>query len=327
MHWRRGLWTILAGALLALGGVAFSQPALQPGWGHVMLPTAAGRALPAILRGISIDSPARLTALAASVRALRSVPAVRLVLDPGTTPGTYSPAINRLRPAAYVMAELVDSEAMKGLSLREVRSRARSFGAAFKDRVDLWEIGNEVNGEWVGRNQGEIDAKVGAMFDVIHGELGKPTALTLNYWAGPQCYAKDWEATLTYARKMPVRVRMGVDYLFLSLYETACDPVQRPSARQLAATFAALARIFPNAKLGIGEIGAQGVDDGLLQEPDLAEKQRVARRYYGMDAALRQSLGTRWVGGYFWWYYTRDAVPMERAGSLWPTLDELLAGL
>jgi hypothetical protein len=86
------------------------------------------------LRGISIDSPARLTALAASVRALRSVPAVRLVLDPGTTPGTYSPAINRLRPAAYVMAELVDSEAMQGLSPREAaraalarRSRTKSI--------------------------------------------------------------------------------------------------------------------------------------------------------------------------------------------------------
>jgi hypothetical protein len=318
---------MLAAALLALGGAAFSQPALQPGWGHAMLPTAAGRPLPATLRGITIDSTTRLPALVASVRALRSVPAVRLVLDPDTTPGTYSAAINRLRPAAYVMAELVDSEAMKGFSVFEVRIRARSFGAAFRDRVDLWEIGNEVNGEWVGRDQAQIDAKVAAMFDVVHGELGKPIALTLNYWAGPQCYARPWEATLAYARAMPERVRMGVDYLFLSLYETACDPAQRPSARHLADTFLALARIFPKARLGIGEIGAQGVDDGLPKEPDLAEKQRVARRYYGMDAALRRSLGARWVGGYFWWYYTRDAVPMGRAGSLWPTLDELLAGL
>ena len=30
---------------------------------------------------------------------------------------------------------------------------------------------------------------------------------------------------------MPKRVRVGVDYVFLSLYETACDPVQQPAAK------------------------------------------------------------------------------------------------
>ncbi len=126
---------------------------------------------------------------------------------------------------------------------------------------------------------------------------------------------------------MPERVRTGVDYVFLSLYETACDPVQRPTPRQLLETFRALARIFPKAKLGMGEIGAQGVADGLPAEPALPEKQRIATRYHGMNAALRARLGPRWAGGYFWWYYTRDAVPMGRAGSLWPTLDDLLAGM
>jgi hypothetical protein len=162
---------------------------------------------------------------------------------------------------------------------------------------------------------------------VIHGELHAPTALTLNYWAGPQCYAHPWEATLAYAAAMPERVRTGVDYVFLSLYETACDPVQRPTASQLIASFRELARIFPQARLGIGEIGAQGREDGLPLDPVLADKQRIAARYYGMDAALRARLGPRFVGGYFWWYYLEDAVPMRRPASLWPTLDELLAGL
>ena len=316
----------LLGRLLCLCLCA-GTPAAPPPWGHAALPKTAGRPIPATLRGITIDSPARLIALTTSVRALHSVPTVRLVLDPGTQPQDYAPAIDRLRGAAYVMAELTDSVAMRRISVSGVRQRARTFGAAFKDSVDIWEIGNEVNGAWVGRSQAEIDAKVGAAFDVIHGELGKPTALTLNYWSGPQCYAKPWEVTLDYARAMPERVRLGADYVLLSLYETACDPVQRPSARQLAETFRALAVIFPNAKLGMGEIGAQGVADGLPAEPTLAEKQRIARRYYGMDAALRSKLGARWVGGYFWWYYTRDAVPADRAGSLWPTLDALLSAM
>jgi len=283
--------------------------------------------MPDQLRGITIDTTERLSATVASVGALRSVPTVRLVLDPGTQPADYAPAIKTLRPSAYIMAELLDSEAVKGFSVTAVKKRARTFGAAFKGQVDLWEIGNEVNGEWLGRNQAEIDAKVAAAFDVIHGELGARTALTLNYWSGPDCYAHPWEATLPYAGAMPERVRAGVDFVFLSLYETACDPVQRPTASQLIATFRQLARIFPKAKLGIGEIGAQGVADGLPSEPTLAEKQRIAARYYGMDAALRARLGPRYVGGYFWWYYTRDAVPKDRPGTLWPMLDDLLASI
>jgi len=330
MHWRAA-WRIgAAGAWLALGGSALPQAAPPPmplPAPHAALPTGAGRALPERLRGITIDSTDRLTATLVSVQALRAVPTVRLVLDPGTTPADYAPAISHLRPAAYVMAELLDSEAVRGVSVAGVKKRARTFGAALGGQVDLWEIGNEVNGAWVGRSQAEIDAKVAAAFDVIHGELGARTALTLNYWAGPQCYAYPWEATLTYARAMPERVRTGVDFVFLSLYETACDPVQRPTATQLIVTLREIARIFPKARLGIGEIGAQGRADGLPTEPTLAEKQRIAARYYGMDAALRARLGQRFVGGYFWWYYTRDAVPMARARSLWPTLDDLLAAI
>jgi hypothetical protein len=322
MHWRAAWQIGAAGAWLALGGSALSQTAP-----HSALPTTTGRALPERLRGITIDSTDRLTAMLASVRALRAVPTVRLVLDPGTTPADYAPAISHLRPAAYVMAELLDSEAVRGFSVAAVKKRARTFGAALGGQVDLWEIGNEVNGAWVGRGQAEIDAKVAAAFDVIHGELGGRTALTLNYWAGPQCYAYPWEATLTYARAMPERVRTGVDFVFLSLYETACDPVQRPTATQLIVTLREIARIFPKARLGLGEIGAQGRADGLPTDPTLAEKQRIAARYYGMDAALRARLGQRFVGGYFWWYYTRDAVPMARARSLWPTLDDRLAAI
>ena len=328
---RLAAWRIVgAGACLALGASALphgAAPAASTASAHGVLPKQAERPLPDRLRGVTIDSTARLTATLASVRALRSVPTVRLVFDPGTKPGDYAAAISHLRPAAYVMAELLDSEAVKGFSVAAVQQRARTFGAAFKGQVDLWEIGNEVNGDWLGRNQAEIDAKVAAAFDVIHGELGGRTALTLNYWAGPQCYAHPWEATLTYAATMPERVRLGANYVFLSLYETACAPAQRPTPSQLIVTFRALARIFPQARLGIGEIGAQGVADGLPAEPTLAEKQRIAARYYGMDSVMRARLGPRWVGGYFWWYFTRDAVPMGRADSLWPTLDALLAGL
>lgn len=83
---------------------------------------------------------------------------------------------------------------------------------------------------------------------------------------------------------------------------------------------------LPRARLGFGEVGAQGRADG-VPDPDLAEKQRIARRYYGMHDGLSRRLGDRWVGGYFWWYYRQDAVPKDRPESLWPTLDRLFSAM
>ena len=136
MHGRTA-WRIgAAAAWLALAGSALPQT-VPPAAPHAALPIAAGRALPDRLRGITIDSTDRLTATVLSVRALRAVPTVRLVLDPGTTPGDYAPAISHLRPAAYVMAELLDSEAMRGFSVAGVKKRARTFGAALGGRLFL----------------------------------------------------------------------------------------------------------------------------------------------------------------------------------------------
>ena len=83
---------------------------------------------------------------------------------------------------------------------------------------------------------------------------------------------------------------------------------------------AALGKICPYANLGIGEIGAQGVEDGLAADPSLEQKQAIAHRYYGMYTELRQKLGDRFVGGYFWWYFKRDVVDKQGGQSLLPAL-------
>lgn len=291
------------------------------------LPLAADRALPLPLRGVTADSVDGLTDLVTALKAHHAVPTVRIVMDPDSTPADYAPAIDRIRPHAYVMAQLLDSTAMAAMSPAQVRQRARAFTGALAGRVDLWEVGNELNGAWVGRNPAEINAKALAAWQVVSIERHMRSAITLNYWSGPDCYEKSWEPTLVFARDMPAKLRRGVDVVFLSIYETACEPVQQPTAAQLAKTLVALGRLFPTAQLGIGEVGAQGRADGLPADPTLAEKQRIARRYYGMQAELAARVGPRFVGGYFWWYYAEDAVPRLRAQSLWPVLDGLLSGL
>lgn len=301
-----------------------SDPAPQS---HPPIPFDPARPLPAVFRGVTTDSAWDVPALTAAIRAHRAAPIVRIVLDPQPQPAAYRPAIEALRPHAYLMGLLLDSTALRRFTAAEVAARADAYLAMYGDRIDLWEIGNELNGAWVGKTPEEINAKVQAAYDVVAGKYRKRTAITLNYWSGPNCYAKPWEDTLTYAAAMSRAVRDGTDYVMLSIYETACRPAQHPSAAAIGDTLARLGELFPNAKLAIGETGAQGQEDGLPKDPTLAKKRAIAGRYYGMDAALRARLGPRYVGGYFWWYYVEDAVPRNRPHSLWPTLDRLMSAL
>lgn len=286
------------------------------------LPAAAGRVLAEPLRGLTVETLDRSDALYEAISEHARAPTVRLVFQKGEPPSTYHAIVQRLRPRAFIVGELVDSDALAGMSAAQVRERATAYFAAFGSDVDLWEIGNELNGEWVGSGPAAINAKLDAAYDVIVRQHHAPAMITLNYWSGTNCYAKAWEPTLSFARTIPAEIREGTSYLALSIYETACSPRQQPNATEIAAMLTELGALFPKARLLIGEIGAQRKADG-FPEPDLAEKQRIARRYMGMHGELARLAGSRFVGGYFWWYYADDAVPRDKAGSLWPTLDEL----
>jgi hypothetical protein len=225
------------------------------------------------------------------------------------------------------MGELLDSSSVANTSVASYTARAREFVSRFGNKVDIWEVGNELNGEWLGAPN-DIMAKAQAAYDVVKKEnasLNLKAAITFNYWPSSDCYSQPWENTETFARSLAssTTIANGVDYVFLSFYETACSPRAHPTVTQVAQMFTTLKTIFPNAKVGFGEIGAQGKADGLSADPTLSEKQTVANTYYGMHNQLKSILGSRYVGGYFWWYYYQDAVPYNMTNSMWPTIENL----
>lgn len=289
--------------------------------------TAPGRTLPDTLYGVTTEYVTQLAALGVSLQNHARRTTTRIVFQSGMNASSYTSAVATLRTSGYIMGQLYDSTALQAASIAQCQQRTREFLTQFGDTIDIYEIGNELNGEWVGANQAEIDAKVSAIYSVIANEftnLSAKTAITLNYWPTSNYYAYPWENTLTYAQNMPASLRANVDYLLLSFYETAGDPIYYPTDQDFADIFSTLAPLFPNAKLGMGEIGAQGASDG-FPEPSFAEKQRIANRYYGMHSNVKSLLGahgSRYVGGYFWWYYFQDCVPQNKPGSLWPTIEQ-----
>ena len=277
------------------------------------------------LRGVTIDAPDDIEMAVSILSSSAKRLTVRLVMDPERAVDAYEKAVGVLIPHADVMIQVLDSTELPHYSAKWIADRTRAAMAAFGDDVGIWEIGNELNGSWVGVSPAQINEKAKAAYDVVRAGGGK-TAITFNYWSSSDCYSQPWEATLSYARQSAPTFA-DIDYVFLSVYETACAPSQRPSAADLASMLNSLGEMYPHSSLGIGEVGAQGVADGLSSDPSMAEKERLARYYYGLHDSLVAQVGPRYVGGYFWWYFREDVIDAPEKSSLWPILNELLNSL
>jgi hypothetical protein len=264
---------------------------------------AKPRRLPSPMVGVTLDTVEHLPETIEALAALPVMPVARIVFDRGPV-GMYTAAVDELRPVAFLMGELVDSSDFRRYSLAAYRERTRSYYAALGDDIDLWEIGNEVNGEWLGPPAAVVP-KLRAAFRLIEARGGR-TAMTLYF--NQDCWEKhDHEMFAWTERNVPAEMKAGLEYVFVSWYPDDCRGV----TPDWPAVFARLRTLFPAAKLGFGEIGRD-------RKTPRAAKARMVREFYGMER-----LGPRYIGGYFWWYFAEEMVP--KAKPLWRTLHDTVA--
>jgi hypothetical protein len=280
-----------------------SAAVLAIGFGPARAAAEGPRKLPSPMVGVTVDTVAHLPETIEALAALPVMPVARIVFDRGPV-SMYTAAVDELRPVAYLMGELVDSSDVRHYSLAAYRDRTRSYYAALGDRIDLWEIGNEVNGEWLGPTK-DVVAKLRAAFRYIEGRGGR-TAMTLYFNEG--CFEKRDHAMFAWTEKnIPADMKAGLDYVLVSWYPDDCRGV----TPDWPTIFARLRTVFPTARLGFGEIGRD-------RSAPRAAKARMVRDFYGMER-----LGARFVGGYFWWYFAEEMVPKSR--PLWRTLRDTVA--
>ena len=103
---------------------------------------------------------------------------------------------------------------------------------------------------------------------------------------------------------VPARMKTGLDYVLVSYYEDDCNGLQ-PDWQSV---FQRLGAMFPNSKLGFGEVGTQNT----------ARKTEFINRYYGTQVNV-----PNFIGGWFWWYYKDDMVPASK--PLWGVLNNAIA--
>lgn len=246
--------------------------------------------------GVTVDSIAGVSAIVDSLRLLPRKATTRIVFDEFVPATDYAAAARQIAGVSFVMGELLDSFYVKQYSVAEYVARTDEYLATLGSSVDIWEVGNEINGEWLGDTPSVVQKVTGA-YDRVEA-AGKPTALTLYYNEG--CWENRSNEMFAWTEaNIPQRMKDNLDYVFVSYYEDDCNGRQP----DWTAVFQRLAAMFPSSKLGIGECGTTKT----------ASKAAYIDRYYRMNVPV-----DRFIGGHFWWYFKQDMVPSTK--PLWATL-------
>jgi hypothetical protein len=252
------------------------------------------------LYGVTIDDPWNTTPTVAALVAFSRFITARIVFDEQESAHDYDGVVQPLAAVADLMGEILDSAFMRDLSVTQFQDRVDDYLNTWGSSVKIWEICNECNGEWLGRTDDVVN-KMSYAYDAAKAR-GFPTAVTLYYnqdcWSNPSNEMFRWAEA-----NIPPGVKQGSDYVLVSYYEDDCNGLQ-PDWQSV---FDRLALMFPNSQIGFGEVGTNGNE---TEE----EKAAYIQRYYGL-----QINNPQYIGGYFYWWFSEDMVPVTR--SLWSALN------
>ncbi len=256
----------------------------------------------------------------AAIKALGVPIRARVVFDGGMSASYYLKPVQELKAVASIMGQLADSTDMRNYSPASYQSRAQGYLQAMKGIVDVWEIGNEVNGNWLGSGTFE---KLKAAYSVVKANQAK-AALTFFYMGEPSdaknCIdapgndqfswiQSKFQLGLPSSQRDPEAesMRLGLDEVLVSWYPDGCFNL-KPDWTSI---FNKLAAIFPNSKVGFGEIGTENPQYGSAYEKALIQE------FYPLRSRI--PLPASYTGGYYWWYFAQEMVPYQTS-PLFPVL-------
>lgn len=289
------------------------------------------------LYGVTFDTVTKLTGSGSIVECLTNLtrfPTSRVVFD-NIAASNYTAACSAINPVSYVMGLLVDSTDMHMYAdpvngtytagASAYSARVKSYLDTLGTSVDIWEVGNEVNGEWCLTSGAPTTADtaniVAMLLDAYHQvkARGYRTSLTL-YYNGPQdngsasCWSQSANAMLYWAStNVPTEMKNGLDYVLVSFYEEDCT-LAAYDATTMNSVFASLQTMFPNSKVGFGENGAHPTDTA-------TRKISGINYWYGSGMNLTPS---NYVSGHFWWYGYQDLLPYS-SNSVWTAFNNATA--
>jgi hypothetical protein len=251
--------------------------------------------------GVTLDAVDHLNDITESLSRLSKKPTTRIVFDESAPASQYVQTVDQIHNVSYIIGCIVDSYYMEDYTLDQYINRLNDYVNTLSNNVDIWEVGNEVNGEWLG-SVDTVIMKITQGYSVLKNQ-NKKIALTLFY--NENCWEKSENEMFYWINNsLPDSLKSGLDYVLVSYYEDDCNNFQPDWQR----VFDSLHVIFPHSKLGIGECGTT----------KSSLKTSYMKRYYNMKIKT-----TGYIGGYFWWYFREDCVPYTK--SLWKVLNGLFS--
>jgi hypothetical protein len=250
--------------------------------------------------GVTVDDLSNLPEIVDSLQKLPVRPWVRIVFHIEDDHTRYRRAVAEIsKVSAGIVGQPADSTYVARLSLKAYSRRFRKFVDAFPE-IDLWEIGNEINGDWLGA---AVSSKIDAAFDIVKN-AGRRSVL-VPYWNRRTCADRNGYWLTWIDQNVSAKVKSGADYVLVSVYGMDCSGSE-PSPSDVGRFYARLGQLFPHAALGIGEIGGS--------ERASRRQRAVVLRYYLHLPKLHER--DVFFGGY--WFFRQDMVP---AGTeLWKVL-------
>ncbi len=249
----------------------------------------------AMIAGLTIDDSEThsqeeiLTAL----KHMHVKPMVRMVFSKNRKAASYLSFVKKVSKVASIMACVYDSSYEKGTTLTHHHQRYLDYIRLLKPYVTLWEIGNEVNGNWLG-SQTLMSQKISDTYALCQTYHLK-TALTAY-----QCRPGDQKSSMNIWLKkyISATIRQHLDYVWVSYYDDDNDGYHY----QWKKVFSELHQLFPFSKLGFGECG--------FSKPHRYDQTWIKRlkAYY-----YQKRYAAYYVGGCFWWNWSNDCVPYQKA--------------
>ncbi len=243
--------------------------------------------------GVTIETltNSNVSKLVTALQSMSVKPTVRIVFQKENAASFYKANVAKIHNVAYVLGCVYDSEGENGTTLAAHHTRWVQYVTTLGSTVDIWEVGNEVNGEgWLGDDSSLLSKKFYDAYKYCKG-LNLKTYLT-PYMFRPGDQSGDRATMLGWLNKyIPSDMKAGLDYVMVSYYDDdnggKHDPWQ--------STFDGLQKMFPNSAIGFGECG--------FADPHSAGSAFDKRvdAYYKM-----KKYTTHYVGGYFWWYWGED---------------------
>jgi hypothetical protein len=255
---------------------------------------------PNTVYGVTVDQISDTAGIVDSLSKLAFKPTARIVFDEGQNASTYANAAAQIHNVSFIMGEILDSFYVKNITTADYLARTKDYMDTLGNNVDIWEIGNEINGEWLG-NTADVVAKMNAAYGEVKSR-GKKAALTLYY--NQDCYANASNEMFNWAQaNVSAEMKQNLDYVLISYYEDDCNNLQP----DWPTVFHKLAQMFPNSKIGFGEAGTKKTNS----------KAAYIQRYY--DMVINEP---NYIGGYFWWYFYQDCVPSTK--PLWAVFNNAI---